>query len=188
MKRCGRYAVGGVGMLSSSFTVRMSGTTPITVSHGLFSSSASLNLRPGGNPLGRRFRLAEDENSPWLTVIGVVPDIRTVKLDESMPTPPTAYLPHRFISPRNYGIVIRTQAAPESVVGDLQAAVRAIDPSLALYDVYSMDQVRWLSYWMYVMWGTLFGVFAIIAIFISAVGVFGVVHYTVAQRTREIGL
>ena len=143
---------------------------------------------PGKNPLGRRFKLAEDENSPWLTVIGVVPDIRTVKLDESMPTPPTAYLPHRFIAPRDYGIVIRTQAAPESVVRDLREAVRAIDPSLALYDVFSMEQVRWLSYWMYVMWGTMFGVFAIIALFISAVGVFGVVHYTVAQRTKEIGL
>ena len=71
---------------------------------------------PGEHPLGRRFKLAEDENSPWLTVIGVVPDIRTVKLDESMPTPPTAYLPHRFIAPRDYGIVIRTHAAPESVV------------------------------------------------------------------------
>jgi len=143
---------------------------------------------PGGNPVGRRFKLAEDPNAPWLTVIGVVPDIRTVKLDESMPTPPTAYLPHRFISPRDYGIVIRTLAAPESVVRDLRAAVRAIDPSLALYDVFSMEQVRWLSYWMYVMWGTMFGVFAIIAILISAVGVFGVVHYTVAQRTKEIGL
>jgi predicted permease len=143
---------------------------------------------PGANPVGRRFKLAEDENAPWLTVIGVVPDIRTVKLDESMPTPPTAYLPHRFISPRDYGIVIRTQAAPESVVPNLRAAVRAIDPSLALYDVFSMEQVRWLSYWMYVMWGTMFAVFAIIAIFISAVGVFGVVHYTVAQRTKEIGL
>ena len=51
-----------------------------------------------------------------------------------------------------------------------------------------MEQVHWLSYWMYVMWGTMFGVFAIIALFISAVGVFGVVHYTVAQRTKEIGL
>ncbi len=143
---------------------------------------------PGENPVGKKFRLAEDENSPWLTVIGVVPDIRTVKLDESMPTPPTAYVPHRFISPRDYGIVIRTQAAPESVVRDLRTIVRAIDPSLALYDVYSMERVRWLSYWMYVMWGTMFGAFGIIALFVSAVGVFGVVHYTVAQRTKEIGL
>ena len=117
-----------------------------------------------------------------------MPDIRTVKLDETGITPPTAYLPHRFISTRNYGIVIRTRAAPESVTADARAAVHAVDPALALFDVWSMEQVRWLSYWMYVMWGTMFGVFGVIALVIGAVGVYGVVFYTVAQRTREIGL
>jgi hypothetical protein len=143
---------------------------------------------PGENLMGRRFTIADDEANPWLTVIGVVPDIRTVKLDESRPTPPTAYIPHRFISTRNDGIVIRTQAAPEAVVPDLRAAIRSVDPGLALFDVYTMEQVRWLSYWMYVMWSRMFGVFGVIALFISAVGVYGVVHYTVAQRTNEIGL
>ena len=96
--------------------------------------------------LGRRFRLAEEDNSPWLTVIGVVPDIRTVKLmrvwrrrrrHTCRIDPSRARLRHRH----------STQAAPESVVPDLRAAVRAIDPSLALYDALH-GQVRWLSYWM----------------------------------------
>jgi predicted permease len=143
---------------------------------------------PAESALGRRFRLADDEANPWFTVVGVVPDIRTVKLDESRATPPTAYVPHRFVSTRNYGIVVRTRAHPESVTADLRAAVHAVDPTVALFDVYPMEQVRWLSYWMYAMWGTMFSVLGAIAVFVAAVGVYGVVFYTVALRTREIGI
>jgi predicted permease len=154
----------------------------------LVNAKLAASFWPGENPIGRRFRLTDESSSPWLSVIGVVPDIRTVKLDESSATPPTAYLPHRFISTRNWGIVVRTRSVPESVTAEVRQAVHSVDPSLALFDVYPMEQVRWLSYWMYVMWGTMFGVFGVIALVIATIGVYGVVFYTVAQRTREIGL
>ena len=66
--------------------------------------------------------------------------------------------------------------------------MHAVDPSVALFDVYPMAQVRWLRYWMYIMWSTMFGVLGIIAVFTAAVGVYGVAYYTSTQRTREIGI
>ncbi len=162
----------------------LAGRAPVALVNAKLAST----FWPGENPIGRRFRLAESDASPWMTVIGVVPDIRTVKLDESRATPPTAYVPHRFVSTRNYAIVVRTEGDPRSVVSGVRAVVRAVDPSLALFDVYSMDEVRWLSYWMYILWGTLFGVFGTVALALAGLGVYGVMHYTVARRTHEIGL
>ena len=168
----------------SFYEHELQGQTPVA----LVNARLAETFWPGESPLGRRFRVADDGSGSWFSVIGVVPNIRTVKLDESRATPPTAYLPHRFVSTRNYGIVVRSRTNPESVTSEVRDAVHAVDPSVALFDVYPMTQVRWLSYWMYVMWGTMFGVFGLLAVLIAAVGVYGIVFYTVAQRTREIGL
>jgi putative ABC transport system permease protein len=138
--------------------------------------------------IGRTFRLARDSAQTRYTVIGVVPDIRTVKLDENQTTPPTAYLPFRFLPTRDYGLMVRTPATPTSVVPEVRAAIRAVDRTVPVFNVWTMEEVRYLSFWMYPMWGAMFGAFGGIALVLATIGIYAVLYYSVTQRTHEIGV
>ncbi|HEX4954855.1 MAG TPA: ABC transporter permease [Thermoanaerobaculia bacterium] len=139
------------------------------------------------DPVGKRLRLGGAKSTEsWRTIVGVVPDLY---MDGPQNDEPAGiYLPLWQVDRSFISILARTAGEPMSLTAAVQGAVSSLDANTPIYFVYDMEQVIGRSTWFYSVFGSLFMIFGFVALFLAAIGLYGVMAFSVHQRSQEVGI
>lgn len=158
-------------------------------------SSAIVNERlaqlffAGQDPIGKRIRVT-NPNAPSapasvVEIVGISPTVRQQYFQD---LDPVIYLPTRAFPQLNLTLIVRRSADAAAVTSALRDEIRALDPDVPVFNIAPMEQWMTQSRWGHRVFGIVFGLFALAALVLSAVGLYCVAAYAVTQQTKEIGI
>jgi predicted permease len=152
----------------------------------ILDESTARKYWPDRDPLGRRVRFGQDPAKPWITVVGVIKDIKNDGLDING-------VPHVYVSTyqdpsKQVSVVLRTSLPAALLEPQIRHEIQSIDPGLPVFNVSSMNDILDRSLASRRFSADLVGGFAGLAVLLASVGIYGLLAYMVGQRSREIGI
>ncbi len=143
---------------------------------------------PGDDPLGRRVKVGGEPDAPWRTVVGVVPDLHMDGVGETEPRKDGLYVPLAQEAPGFVSVAVKTRGNPLNLAPLVRKEVTALDADLPVYFVRTMDEVLANETFFPKLFSVLFSIFGACALVLAAVGIYGVMAFSVERRTQEIGI